>query len=754
MERLRGTVPAVLAFLGVTIALLSWGSFVTDPVHYRVPLIVIGVLIAATGTAARLARLPGAVVMLVQLAVALMALSTFLCHAPLPLTSGARDMLSQALVDCRNVILERQPPVPVQNGIAPIVLPGGALAYWLADVLAVTVRRASLAGLVLLATLSVPLGVLDTTGGWLVFALTALVFVLMLAAQQSDRVSHWGRRVDAGPSGGAQTGAAAIGLGVTALAVIIPAGLPMFHVDFSGWGGSGQSNGPITVTNPMVSMYGSLKNEPTTPLVDVNVDSPSTQPPEYLRLAVLTQFNGEEWSTGDRHIPTNQQADRSISPPYDDLGPSTSYSITATPNFKSSWLPSFDFTTYINAPGDWRFDTDTYDFIAADQTLTTAGLTWTDTAADVVPSERALNRATLDPTGVDPRYTELPSDFPSQITSTAIRVTINQPTPFLQAVALQQWFLHGGGFRYSLQRPAGDSNQDLLHFVTDQRVGYCQQFATAMAAMARSLGIPARVDVGFLHASQEADGTYVFRGSDMHAWPELWFKGVGWVRFDPTPGVGATTPAYTHVKLAKGSSGTKTTAPSGRGTPRANQHPSSKPRTTKPIPPTGSDTPQAAATGPGRSWTWLWVVIAVVLAGLLSATPAWLRRHRRRRRLAGDIEDVWDELQDTARDLGVPWPDGLSPRGQSSRLTHHIATSEARESLGRLVGVLERTRYARPAGRTESSGDDGRHVITGLLDATEPGVRRRAAVAPRSLLMRRQVRPVRRPEEEMVDRTS
>jgi len=753
-ERLRGAAPAILAFVGVTIALLSWSAFVTDPIHYRVPLAVIGVLVVATGIGARMARMPGPVVALVQLAVALMALSMYLSHAPLPLTSGSRDMLAQAFADCRNIFVERRPPVPVRGGIAPIVLPGGALAYWLADVLGATARRPSLVGLVLLATLSVPLSVVDDTGGWLIFALTALAFLALLAVQQHDRTRHWGRRVETGPSGGPQTGAAAIGISVTALAVIIPIGLPMMHVDFGGIGGSGHGKGPITVTNPMVSMYGDLRNEPTTPLIDVAVHTPSAPPPQYLRLAVLTQFDGEQWSTGDRHIPADQTAHQSISSPYNDLGATTSYTITASSQFKSSWLPAFDFTTAIAAPGDWRFDTDTYDFIAADQSLTTAGLSWTDTAAEIDPSKAALRRAAFDPAGVDPRYTQLPSDFPQVVTATALQVTQDQPTPFLQAVALQRWFLHDGGFRYSLQRPAGDGNQDLLHFITDHKVGYCQQFATAMAAMARAIGIPARVAVGFLHGTQSVDGTYVFRGADMHAWPELWFKGVGWVRFDPTPGVGATPPAYTQVQLARGPGAHTPSVTPSQGPRRGNQGAPVKRPHSRPSAPAPRHAVQAAQPRATRSWTWLWIVLGFAGAGLVAALPGWVRRDRRRRRLAGDVEDVWDELRDTARDLGVPWPEGLSPRGQSARLSYHVSTPSGRESLGRLVDVLERTRYARPGAPSAPTADDGRRVVEGLLDGVDSGVRRRAAVAPRSLLARRPARPARKPEELLVDRTS
>jgi transglutaminase-like putative cysteine protease len=115
----------------------------------------------------------------------------------------------------------------------------------------------------------------------------------------------------------------------------------------------------------------------------------------------------------------------------------------------------------------------------------------------------------------------------------AERVTGRARTPYDAVERLQQWFL-SIDFRYTnhpkVVAPA------LVGFVTQTRAGYCQYFAGAMALMLRYLGIPARVAVGF------AGGTYdskrhVWKISDReaHAWVEVWFKGYGWLPFDPTP---------------------------------------------------------------------------------------------------------------------------------------------------------------------------------------------------------------------------
>jgi len=111
---------------------------------------------------------------------------------------------------------------------------------------------------------------------------------------------------------------------------------------------------------------------------------------------------------------------------------------------------------------------------------------------------------------------------------------------------LQSWFRENGGFRYSLDRAPGDSMETIVDFLTTDKVGYCEQFAASMALMARTLGIPARVGVGFLRPQPMGEDLYLYRGTDMHAWPELYFDGVGWLRFEPTPSrrTGDQAPSY------------------------------------------------------------------------------------------------------------------------------------------------------------------------------------------------------------------
>src|SRR5690606_28719934 len=102
----------------------------------------------------------------------------------------------------------------------------------------------------------------------------------------------------------------------------------------------------------------------------------------------------------------------------------------------------------------------------------------------------------------------------------------------------------------SLERVDAVGDDDLLAFLSPAgRTGYCEQFSASMALMARSLGIPARVAVGFL-SPERAGNDWVFSAHDLHAWPELYFEGAGWVRFEPTPGSrSGGAPDYTRERL-------------------------------------------------------------------------------------------------------------------------------------------------------------------------------------------------------------
>jgi transglutaminase-like putative cysteine protease len=118
-------------------------------------------------------------------------------------------------------------------------------------------------------------------------------------------------------------------------------------------------------------------------------------------------------------------------------------------------------------------------------------------------------------------------------------------SPYLAAVRLEDWFRSGGGFSYDESPPAQDRLPTLVHFVTRSRSGYCQHFASSMALMLRYLGIPSRVAAGFTSGTyDQKTREWTVTDHEAHTWVEVWFRGFGWLPFDPTPGRGTLDGSY------------------------------------------------------------------------------------------------------------------------------------------------------------------------------------------------------------------
>ncbi|MGB2875833.1 MAG: transglutaminase domain-containing protein [Gaiellaceae bacterium] len=127
----------------------------------------------------------------------------------------------------------------------------------------------------------------------------------------------------------------------------------------------------------------------------------------------------------------------------------------------------------------------------------------------------------------------------------ARRVAGGAKSPYAAAVALESWFRIGGNFVYDQHPPRSTGRPALVDFVTRTRSGYCQHFAGAMTLMLRYLGIPARVAAGFSSGHYDkSSGEWIVTDHDAHEWVEVWFRGWGWVPFDPTPGRGGVAGAY------------------------------------------------------------------------------------------------------------------------------------------------------------------------------------------------------------------
>ena len=304
-----------------------------------------------------------------------------------------------------------------------------------------------------------------------------------------------------------------------------------------------------------------------------------------------------------------------------------------------------------------------------------------DLSADVLRAAY-VPRDAADVPAADAASVALAFDLPAtpgadELAAIASSIVADATTDYDRAVALQDHLRDGPSFRYTLEVPEQTSSDAVLDFLEDGR-GYCVQFATAMATMARSLGMPARLAVGYLPGRLEG-GRYVVRGRDAHAWPEIYFTGLGWVRFEPTPGTqSGLAPAYTAPEPEE--QAPPTDEPTvATATPEATPSP-------RPTAPTAAPTaPRPGA--PAADGTGSWLVAGVATLVLLGAATAALVL-RRRSRARRDVEAAWRELLRRTRRAGL-----VPARGETTHAFAHRAGSPT-GGIVALARAVDRARYA------------------------------------------------------------
>ncbi len=756
---------SLVASMTTWVALLSWRGFSVAWGGFMGPLVAIAVVVALSGALLRWLRVPGALVVLGQLLIVGAVVSLYVCDSLLPI-GDAWTRLELAFEDASASAQQYSAPVP--RGVPPIdplLIAGGAACMLLVDIVVGTLRRVPLAGLPLLTIYSIPVSLLGGGVSWIVFTLTAVGFLLMLYLQESRQIARWGRPLGGGagqdpdPSGfGVSNGAlkssaTAIGAAATALAVIVPVFIPTFGIGiFDGGFGKGGGN-QLKIVNPTADLMRDLRRGEDYPMVQVTTDDPN---PEYLRVAVLNRFSDNEWSSGDRTASSDQSATGEVPAPagLDASVPTREfdYDVKIFDGFSSTWLPTQFPISYIQAPGDWRYDLTTMDFMAFDEDLNARGMSYSMTSIKPTLDAEDMARSGIASTLMNTQFTELPGDLSPSIRNAATTHTADYPTRFQKAVALQNWLRDEGEYTLT-DGPPGNGSDTLADFLNPALddvylTGYCEQFAAAMAVMARTLNIPSRLALGFLEPEKAGPNTYVYSSHDLHAWPELYFPGSGWVRFEPTPPDRATAvPGYTEHEFPS----IDDPLPSSANTSDDIIRPSvSDPREEN------QQGQAAEQSGPSIPWRVIAIgALALALLVGLALLPRAVRRRRRTLRLGEGPEPVWIELRDTVVDLGLTWPAGRSPRETGSHLVHYFGppvgtdpatrprhgagvAPEAETALERIVGTIERQRYARPgtAGAALLKAD-AETVIGSLEGGVTPHARRRATWLPRSLFVSR-----------------
>jgi hypothetical protein len=714
-----------LTAVAVGLALLGLAPLFED-LSWLAPALVMVAVIAALGAGSRAIGMPVPLVPVVEALGLLVVLTAMFVSSVswgglVPTEDSWRALgalIEQGVTDAA----EYAAPAPVFPGLLLLAVGGAGLAAMATDTLFVSVRSPILAGVPLLS-LYLAGALFPVAGGpWWLLIPPAVGWLLILAADQRETVRGWGRlpataRVRGLSTSGRRAGLVAV-TGAVAVAVLWPPALtpaPWHTGQGEEVGLAAPAAGPVLL-DPIVSLRRNLLNQGTTEVLRYRTDNPD---PSYLRVAVLERFDGTSWrpragleSGRDDGLPLPGPAPRpeGVSPDADQY----LYDITVS-SLANAHLPlPYPVASISNGSGDddgpqlsdaWRLDPTTGSAFSADSPAT--GLQYQVVAWEKPVRPDQLEQARSAEGSLWPLLS-LPSGLSNRITRLAQEVTAQADTPYAQALLLQRWFTNDGGFQYSTQVASGNDADYLAEFLRD-RIGYCEQFAAAMAVMARTLGIPSRVAVGFTQGTPDGDGTWRVTAGDAHAWPELWFDGIGWVRFEPTPRGGTSVQAPDYAPAIEAPSQVE------------NQRGLTDLGGSGPI-----EVDPQAADGRGDALRRVGLLAGAVLllaALVVLGRPAVTRRWRRRRRLADTAtiaEGAWQEVGDLAVDFGQPWSISHTARQRAERLGRGMPSGPAL-ALDRLRREVERARYARPG---SVSGEQA-EAIRADLKAVESELRRR-----------------------------
>ena len=153
----------------------------------------------------------------------------------------------------------------------------------------------------------------------------------------------------------------------------------------------------------------------------------------------------------------------------------------------------------------------------------------------MVDPEKLRNAGTDYPVHILHRYTQLPPDLPGRIGGLAHEITVSAENPYEKAVLVER-NLQRLEYNLEIDPPPFDVD-GVDHFLFNQKQGYSEYFASAMAVLLRTVGVPTRLAVGYTSGEEtEVPGIYAVRDSNSHGWVEVYFPGYSWVPFEPTPG--------------------------------------------------------------------------------------------------------------------------------------------------------------------------------------------------------------------------
>ncbi|MGC1210806.1 MAG: DUF3488 and transglutaminase-like domain-containing protein [Micromonospora sp.] len=748
---------------------------------------IVVAVVAGAAALARLIRAPLWGQILAMLAGLLLALTwvfpsgaELLAFLPGPATiAHFGELLGDSVQDMRSYGVK----VPDVDSLLFLTVLGVGGVAVLVDVLTVGLRRPALAGLPMLAIYSVPVAVYVDSVPATPFVVGACGYLWLLVTDNVDRVRRFGRRFtgegrdvdvwEASPLAAAGRRLAVVGV---ALAVVLPLAVPGMTGGLMDAMGSGNGNGtgtgrPGQGGSPgridlFAALSGQLNQSEVADLVKVSTNEPA---PFYLRFGVADELRSDGFRV---RVPTGRSVNRNLPDPAGGRGVERHQyraTVEVTKNLTMPLLPVYaEPVKTEDLNGSWLYDPKlqivfsnrensrgkrySFDYVRS---------TYTPSALRAAPSLSADDPVLLQQTVTPP----VP-----QVDRLVDRLVKGKQNDYDKVRAIYDYFSVENGFTYSLSTRGGTSGEDITDFL-DTKVGYCQQYAAAMAWLVRAAGIPARVAFGFTNGSSSSNGTYVLTNRNLHAWTEVYFADIGWVPFDATPAAsiqGSIRSAWapdTDAPEQDVSPTDGTSAPGATDPSAGPDRPDKEDRETD----AGLAVDGTDPTRQAPVWPW-WTAGFLALLVLL-AVPALRRSALRRRRSSralpprattldaapgapGGVREVvvgvaadraradahaaWDELLDTLVDFRVRVDRTETPRATADRLVRDTLVEEADAATAiRLLGrAEERARYARDPLTGEELHPALRRVRTALAGQADRRTRFLAAVLPPSVLLR------------------
>lgn len=609
------------------------------------------------------------------------------------------------LAEATRTIRENAAPAPSTAGVAFLVVASLTALAVLGDGLACTLSAPAVAGLVLLTPFLAAVANSDGTLPVRFFVLPAVLWLALLAHLESAGLRRWlaatraalvGRRSLADGSTGSGRGQLTVALAGTAtlLAVLGAGMLPTLPVRYLADGLGRGGGGDVTFSEDL-DLLADLADPSDAPVLTYRTTDPNPPP---LRVTVAEQYREGRWTPASPEVTPSRSPQLSPPPGLSELTPRTAMTLTVETTALAA--PHLAVPYPLEGWGEvtdalWAVDPNT-GIAVTDRTPRSYSMRY----LSVTPERTELERSSWALTPPSPRTVQLDPTSEEVARRYLPSIRPEGASPYQTAVAIQDW-LTSDRFSYSLQpvpAPPGTSTAEaertaLARFLQTRR-GYCVQFASTMAVLARAEGIPARVVSGFLPGLKRGD-TWEVRVSDAHAWPELFFPGVGWLRFEPTPAVRSGTPPPYSTAVTGRPTTTSAATPDEAS-------PSSRPTATGRDPADRDrDQSQAAAQADEQSPIapgLLWGLAA--LAAALSAMPvlAWTVRRHRVRSSPGDadrVEAQWEDLVSRLGDLGLRAPSTATLAEQHRYYRERSGLSDQPDAaLGRVCTAVQLARYA------------------------------------------------------------